>query len=81
MLPTGSVPEPTLFPGGEPLTGSLITHGPRDRPRIALTFDADMTRAVYAALRTGRARTWYDPSIVDELRATHTPATIFLTGL
>ena len=81
MLPTGSVPEPTLLPGGEPPIGSLITHGPRDRPRIALTFDADMTRAVYAALRTGRARTWYDPSIVDELRATHTPATIFLTGL
>jgi peptidoglycan-N-acetylglucosamine deacetylase len=85
--PAGSAPEPTLPAGSEPPVGSeppaasLITHGPRDRPRIALTFDADMTPAVYRALRTGRARTWYDASILDELRATHTPATVFLTGL
>src|SRR5262249_46754914 len=34
-----------------------------------------------AALHSGRQRSWYDERIVAELRRTHTPATIFLTGL
>lgn len=45
----------------------LITHGPRQQKLVALTFDADPHG--------------FDPRIVDELGATSTPATIFLTGL
>ena len=48
---------------------------------MALTFDADMTQLMLAALRAGRVRSWYDSEIIQELRATDTPATIFLTGL
>ena len=48
---------------------------------MALTFDADMTRGMLAALHSGRVHGWYDAALFDELRATHTPATIFLTGL
>ena len=40
-----------------------------------------MTRGMLAALRSGRQRTWVDAALLHELRATHTPATIFLTGL
>jgi peptidoglycan/xylan/chitin deacetylase (PgdA/CDA1 family) len=58
-----------------------IDHGRRTRRWVALTFDADMTRAMLARLRSGQHRTWYDAAIVHELEATHTPATIFLTGL
>jgi peptidoglycan/xylan/chitin deacetylase (PgdA/CDA1 family) len=48
---------------------------------VALTFDADMTQAMLAAVRGGSPSIGYDPQIVRELRASHTPATIFMTGL
>jgi peptidoglycan/xylan/chitin deacetylase (PgdA/CDA1 family) len=58
----------------------LVTHGPRDRRVVALTFDADMTHAMLADLHRGRVTSFYDAGIVRELRRTRTPATIFLTG-
>ncbi|MDQ6746085.1 MAG: polysaccharide deacetylase family protein [Actinomycetota bacterium] len=58
-----------------------IDHGPRTHRAVALTFDADMTHLMLARLRAGVQRTWYDAAVVHELHATHTPATIFLTGL
>lgn len=70
---------PRSLSGARPLPE--IDHGPRTRHWVALTFDADMTRAMLARLRSGAQRTWYDSTIVHELRATRTPATIFLTGL
>ena len=63
------------------LPAGLITHGPRTRRWVALTFDADMTRGMLAELHSGRVGGWYDAALFDELRATHTQATIFLTGL
>jgi peptidoglycan/xylan/chitin deacetylase (PgdA/CDA1 family) len=59
----------------------VIIHGPRTRRWVALTFDADMTRGMLSMLRSGRVHGWYDHALFDELRATRTPATIFLTGL
>lgn len=59
----------------------VINHGPRDRPQIALTFDADMTRRMASRLSSGQVKTWYDPAIVEELQSTRTPATFFVTGL
>lgn len=59
----------------------VINHGPRDRPQIALTFDADMTRTMAARLSSGQGQSWYDPAIVQELQSTRTPATFFVTGL
>jgi len=64
-----------------PVPASIIKHGPRTRRWVALTFDADMTRGMRAMLRSGRVRGWYDAALFAELRATRTPATIFLTGL
>ena len=40
-----------------------------------------MTQVMLAAVRAGRRSIGYDPRIVRELRASHTPATIFMTGL
>ncbi|MGQ0773586.1 MAG: polysaccharide deacetylase family protein [Pseudonocardiales bacterium] len=59
----------------------VIAHGSRDRALVALTFDADMSPSMLERLRTGTVRSWYDASIVAELRRTQTPATIFVTGL
>jgi peptidoglycan-N-acetylglucosamine deacetylase len=68
-------------PRSVPVTSTLITHGPRRGHDVALTFDADMTQAMLAAVRGGRPSIGYDPAIVRGLRASHTPATIFMTGL
>lgn len=65
---------PTPAPG-------IITNGPRNRPLLALTFDADMTPAMLRLLRGGEVRGWYDERITRALRATRTPATFFVTGL
>lgn len=62
-------------------SATLVVHGPRTRRLVALTFDADMTPGMLAALRSGRQRTWLDDALFRELDRTHTPATIFLTGL
>lgn len=62
-------------------TPRLVTNGPRTRPWVALTFDADMTHEMIADLRSGKVRSWYDRAVVRILRRTHAPATIFLTGL
>ena len=59
----------------------IINHGPRNRPEVALTFDADMTRAMAARLSSGQVKSYYDPAIVRELQETRTPATFFVTGL
>jgi peptidoglycan/xylan/chitin deacetylase (PgdA/CDA1 family) len=52
------------------VTPEVLTHGPRNEKRIALTFDACSTRDVSK----------YDERVTQELIATHTPATIFLGG-
>lgn len=76
----GSTPSTTAAPP-RPAVAAEFDHGPRSRRWVALTFDADMTRAMLARLHSGRQRTWYDAAVVRELEATHTPATVFLTGL
>jgi len=56
-----------------------LQHGPVRMPRIALTFDADLTAE---DLRAGRLqRSFYDRDVVRTLRLTDTPATLFVTGL
>jgi peptidoglycan-N-acetylglucosamine deacetylase len=76
--PTRSVGSHAKPAAASPL---VIEHGPRSRPWVALTFDADMTRAMLAALNAGRERSAYNATIIAQLRALHAPATIFLTGL
>jgi len=53
-----------------------ITSGPRNLPRIALTFDADMT----TGMKNQNTR-WYDPEIIELLEEKQIPATFFLTGV
>lgn len=55
--------------------------GPRDIPKVALTFDADMTPGMLAQLRARQVATWYNAEVRDILDAERVPATIFMTGL
>lgn len=60
--------------------GKVIFHGPRNTPKIALTFDAEMTNGMKAALVSGKVKSSFDRRIIDILNQTNTKATLFLTG-
>ena len=72
MSTTGAVP-------GDP--SALVTHGPRNIRRVALTFDADMTPGMEKALQAGKVKTYDNVAVRQILRATRTPATFFFTGM
>ena len=55
-------------------------HGLRDKPRVALTFDADLTALMRRRLVSGKVHSYYNQALIEELRALHVPATMFLTG-
>ena len=59
----------------------VIEHGSRDKKRIALTFDADMTYGMLDMLKDGRVKSWYNKSLKDYLKKENIKATIFMTGL
>ncbi len=62
-------------------SANVIFHGPRDKKKIALTFDAEMTDGMKASLVSGKTKSSYDKRIIDTLNQTGTKATLFLTGL
>ncbi|HLL86714.1 MAG TPA: hypothetical protein VK387_05345 [Thermoleophilaceae bacterium] len=82
--PSGAAKDEAAPIGGLGRRASLLNHGPRERRRVALTFDADMTQAKLAELRASGAAAAsdsYDRRVVRELERTRTPATIFMAGL
>ncbi len=92
--PSGIIPNPSdalyvergspydnrTIEGASP-SGNVIFHGSRDKKKIALTFDAEMTDGMKADLVSGKAKSSYDRKIIDILNQTQTKATLFLTGL
>lgn len=66
---------------GATASANVIFHGPRDKKKIAITFDAEMTDGMKASLVSGKVKSSYDKRIVEELDKTNTKATFFLTGL
>ena len=60
---------------------NVILHGSRDKKKIALTFDAEMTEGMKLNYLSGRVKSSYDPRIVEILNQTNTKATFFLTGM
>jgi len=62
-------------------SANVIFHGPRDKKKIALTFDAEMTDGMRARYLSGTVKGSYDDRIIDILNKTQTKATLFLTGM
>ena len=62
-------------------SANVIFHGPRDKKRIAITFDAEMTDGMKANVLSGIVKSSYDKRIVEILNKTNTKATLFLTGM
>jgi peptidoglycan/xylan/chitin deacetylase (PgdA/CDA1 family) len=68
------------------LTGASISllvmeHGSRVLPKVALTFDADMTPGMKLLLDRGVVKSWYNREIQRTLDRDVVPATVFLGGL
>ncbi|MCF2531260.1 polysaccharide deacetylase family protein [Yinghuangia soli] len=79
-LPARPIPARTL-PAGPDGLPQVFTNGPRDRPRVALTFDGDMTVGMRGRLADGRTASYDNAELLAKLRRLHAPATFFLTGL
>lgn len=60
--------------------GPVIAHGPAGLPRIALTFDSNMTDAMLRSLDSGKVKSYANVAVIDELQRSRTPATFFLAG-
>ena len=63
-----------------PDVGSPAQSGPVAPPRIALTFDSNMTDSMLRWLNTGKVKSYASIDVIDELQRSHTPATFFLAG-
>ncbi len=59
----------------------IITNGARDKPRIALTFDADMTPGMKGLLDSGKVKSYNNTKIYVLLEKYKLKATFFLTGM
>lgn len=59
----------------------VITHGPRNKKEVALTFDADMTYWMKQNLLDGHVKSYINRELISYLENTNTKATLFLTGL
>lgn len=59
----------------------VVTHGPRDKKQIALTFDADMNPHMKQLRDSGRVSSWYNTDLIATLTKTQTKATFFISGM
>jgi len=83
--PTPSAAAPSASTGtpGASTVGALppvLQHGMRAGNKVALTFDADMTDAMLATLRSGAAVSYANLAVIDQLERRGIPATFFITG-
>lgn len=62
-------------------TEQIVFNGPRDKRRIALTFDADMTPQMKYDLETGAVASYFDWELINTLNETGTKSTLFLSGM
>jgi peptidoglycan-N-acetylglucosamine deacetylase len=80
---TVSPPARTELPGAtrKGQRPPVVDSGPRTGNLVALTFDADLTVSMRAALDSGRVKSYANLRILDQLERDRVPATFFLTGM
>mgnify|MGYP001770850673 CR=1 FL=1 len=66
---------------GSAFAAGIVSNGPRTAPKIALTFDADMTPGMRQNLRLGQVKSYNNSKIYEILRREQVKATFFLTGM
>jgi len=63
------------------IRNGMVFHGERGKKMVALTFDADMTEGMAQSLKSGAVQSLYDRRLIEQLRKSNTPATLFLSGM
>lgn len=58
----------------------VVSNGPRDQPRVALTFDSNLTDAMINELDRHQVESFANVRVIDVLDRNHVPATMFLSG-
>jgi peptidoglycan/xylan/chitin deacetylase (PgdA/CDA1 family) len=77
-----AAPRPIALPARPRIARAIAVQSGRTAGReVALTFDADMTPGMRDRIRAGSAPEQVDRELIDTLRRTRTPATLFLTGM
>lgn len=76
-------PAPTASPAARitPVPAEVIANGPRDVPKVAITFDTAYSAETDALVTAGVIGPQYNTAVLDYLASTNTPATVFVTGL
>lgn len=77
----GGIPGAKTLPPGPDGLPVVFDNGPRAKPRVALTFDSDMTAGMQERLRTGKSASYDNTALLADLRRLKVPATFFMTGL
>lgn len=77
----GGIPSARTLPLGADGLPVVFDNGPRSKPRVALTFDSDMTAGMQERLRTGKTASYDNTALLADLRRMKVPATFFMTGL
>jgi peptidoglycan/xylan/chitin deacetylase (PgdA/CDA1 family) len=80
-IPPFASPSVSPSPSASASFVSEIDNGPRDKKVIALTFDADMTPHMVERLKNKEIPSLYNKEVIEVLRDSKVPATLFLTGL
>lgn len=70
-----------LLPEAASISLEVMEHGDRKTPKVALTFDADMTPEMFLLLKSGLVKSWYNAPIKETLDKNNVKATVFLGGL
>lgn len=70
---------PAIVP--PPGSAVLPADGKPAEKTVFLTFDADMTQGMKSRLDEKKVAAWYDPKLIEELKAEDVPATVFVTGM
>jgi hypothetical protein len=77
-VPVVPLASATPVPAPEP---RVIIGAKTTQPLAALTFDLDMTPQMVAQLQQGLVASWINQDALSVLRASGTPATLFMTGM
>lgn len=86
QAPIGGAPRrdilaPALFDPFQLRLPTMLHHGNRHRPLVALTFDTNLTAGMIAELGRGLVRRFVNDHAIAELDQLRVPATLFLSGL
>jgi peptidoglycan/xylan/chitin deacetylase (PgdA/CDA1 family) len=86
-LPTDASPTTTIATAASAVSTpvseggmTIINHGGRQQPLIALTFDSNLTTSMIVELDHHRVASFDNTAVIDELDAKQVPATFFLSG-